>query len=623
MHIRKKLIWSAMFATATMALTGCIGGSSSSGTTSSSGVTLSGAVADGYLGNATVCLDINQNKVCDPSEPSSKTVDDGTGSYSLNATQAQIDSAPILVIVTTSTTDTDLGGGTVSRAYTLSAPAGKSEFISPISTMIQAKIELNPTMTPEQAQISVKGDLGLTNPDSVDLYKDFIKEGETGNDDYKVLHQTAQVVARAIADFTEKLTALNLNLGADNITIKDIQKMVAEDIMSQLPAIHAAAEAHIDGGGAVDPDYADTHVRDSVDKTGITSLTKEDVNRKKSEYQLTENTTVTSIMDAIGTDGLAFMSYKLKADGESGVYVSVIKVEGSVTNMYQSYESFFTDWLDNHSSDQDVKDDTSGVHAELYKSSVMTTGANGNASFIGNDGERIDIHKFAKVSLSGVTKNLKDIVGESSDYQGTDKVTFLEGDIGYQFSYTATPLIHSLNLDNQTFTDMCGTIVNGYSNDCFITGRYDVFDPITGVPSARLFSDLYADLGLFDGVEADNESLYEIKNGTVYQCKSEIKALNGFPTCKDGLSLEALGTIKKGTFADRVDYILIPRAEVKDNGQVRMRYRLLTTDNADKIIQRDRFIEKDGTLSIGVREFYSLSAIKRIHAAAPQPQLEQ
>ena len=611
MHIRKKLIWSAMFATATVALTGCFGGSSSSGTASSSGVTLSGAVADGYLGKATVCLDINQNKLCDPSEPSSTTLDDGTGSYSLNATQAQINSAPILVIVTTSTTDSDLNGGTVSRAYTLSAPAGKSEFISPISTMIQAKIELNPTMTPEQAQISVKSDLGLTNPGSVDLYKDFIKEGEAGDDNYKALHQTAQVVARTIADFTEKLKDSGLDLGDD--AIKDIQKMVAEAVILQLPAIHAAAETHIEGGGEVDADYADAHV-EGMDKTGITSLTQEDADRKQSEYQLTESTTVTSIMDAIGTDGLAFMSYNFETFGENGVYVSVIKVEGSVTKMYQSDGSLASFWIEDRSSDQDVKNDTSGVHAELYVSSVMTTGANGNASFIGNDGERVDIHKFAKVPLSGETKDLKEVI-DDGDYQGTDKVTFLEGDIAYQFSYTSTPLIHGSNLDNQKFTDMCKTVGNGISDTCFITTQY-----------GSNFSSLYSDLSLFNGekhYENDDQVLYEITNQTVSQCKYEVDPISSpqpkFPlACKAGSSPEILGTIKKGTFADGVNYILIPRAEFKDNGLVSMRYRLLTTDNADKTINRYRFIEKDGTPSTGVHKSYNLSAIKRINAAAPE-----
>lgn len=56
-----------------LALSGC-GDDPISDTPSNGGdvtVSLSGNAADGYLTGATICLDINTNKVCDTNEPTS------------------------------------------------------------------------------------------------------------------------------------------------------------------------------------------------------------------------------------------------------------------------------------------------------------------------------------------------------------------------------------------------------------------------------------------------------------------------------------------------------------------------------------------------------------------------
>ncbi|MDG3085870.1 hypothetical protein P7F88_07080 [Vibrio hannami] len=62
------------------ALYGCGGGDDATTDTSvvsTGGQSLSGQAADGYLYNATVCLDLNDNKVCDTSEPSVTTGENG------------------------------------------------------------------------------------------------------------------------------------------------------------------------------------------------------------------------------------------------------------------------------------------------------------------------------------------------------------------------------------------------------------------------------------------------------------------------------------------------------------------------------------------------------------------
>ena len=55
-------------------LTACGGGSSGPMLSASTSTTLEGRVIDGYISGATVCLDLNNNYLCDiPDEPSAVT----------------------------------------------------------------------------------------------------------------------------------------------------------------------------------------------------------------------------------------------------------------------------------------------------------------------------------------------------------------------------------------------------------------------------------------------------------------------------------------------------------------------------------------------------------------------
>lgn len=81
-------------------------------------ITVNGKVADGYLDNAKVCLDKNENGKCDTGEPNTLSVN---GSYDLSIDTTDVGKYPILVEVTTSTVDLD-DNQTVANEYTLTAP---------------------------------------------------------------------------------------------------------------------------------------------------------------------------------------------------------------------------------------------------------------------------------------------------------------------------------------------------------------------------------------------------------------------------------------------------------------------------------------------------------------------
>ena len=86
--MKRKILLSVVVAS-TLSFIGCDSGSGSdtntTQTSSSSSSSSSGAVVDGYIKNANVCIDLNGNLKCDPNEPTAKT--DANGKYNITTTE--------------------------------------------------------------------------------------------------------------------------------------------------------------------------------------------------------------------------------------------------------------------------------------------------------------------------------------------------------------------------------------------------------------------------------------------------------------------------------------------------------------------------------------------------------
>lgn len=150
-------------------LTACGGGGGGSNSQSSGG-SISGKVIDGYISGATVCLDLNQNYVCDSGEPSTTT--NASGSYTLSyGANTVIENIPVVVNVPAGAIDQS--DGTIPKAYTLAAPSGQAIVISPFSTLALYKIKFTPGMTYGQAAQAVADKLMATGA-SFDPTQDFI-----------------------------------------------------------------------------------------------------------------------------------------------------------------------------------------------------------------------------------------------------------------------------------------------------------------------------------------------------------------------------------------------------------------------------------------------------------------
>ncbi len=95
-------------------------------------ISLTTRVIDGPIQGAVVCTDKNLNGVCDAGEPQATTDANGIASFLIDT--ADTCKYPILAVVGLSAIDAV--NGSIKTAYTLSAPADESDFITPLSTLV-------------------------------------------------------------------------------------------------------------------------------------------------------------------------------------------------------------------------------------------------------------------------------------------------------------------------------------------------------------------------------------------------------------------------------------------------------------------------------------------------------
>lgn len=119
-------------------LAGCSGGGSSNPLSGlpTGHTNVSGTAFDGYLIGARVCADLNLNKSCDSSEPSTLTGLDGK--FTLNGLTDTEAKFPLVLEATPSTVDSETGA--VDPNVKFLAPPG-STVINPFTTIIQMKVE--------------------------------------------------------------------------------------------------------------------------------------------------------------------------------------------------------------------------------------------------------------------------------------------------------------------------------------------------------------------------------------------------------------------------------------------------------------------------------------------------
>ena len=216
--------------------------SSSSDTTNTTDI--KGLVADGYLQNAEVCLDTNEDDDCTANDKYPSVFTDTDGKYTLPS----IDPTDlgkyrvIAKIIPGTTTDSDFPDQKLAEATYLT-DIGHS-FISPLTTLVINESRSTGVSVAE-AEASIKTALNLSGTVKL-LEDDHVALGKT-SDDYKKVHEQAQLVAKALS------TAHAEAKGHGKEHAKDIQKYIQE-VMNA-----ANINAHVATAGFDQPENHGNH----------------------------------------------------------------------------------------------------------------------------------------------------------------------------------------------------------------------------------------------------------------------------------------------------------------------------------------------------------------------------
>jgi hypothetical protein len=195
-------------------VTACGGGSSN---TSSSSVSVSGVAMDGYLHRADVFLDLNGDGLFTTGEP--KTTTNESGSFTLSATQEQLNNFKVVVMAVAGTTiDQDNPNTPITSGFSLVAPAGSPEVVSPLTTHVVAKMDAGASLA--SAKSAVQTELGLS---GLDIMKNYVALKAT-DANYAKAHNVAVAITEVLktiesdsssgTKFSDKLAALGTKVTA-------------------------------------------------------------------------------------------------------------------------------------------------------------------------------------------------------------------------------------------------------------------------------------------------------------------------------------------------------------------------------------------------------------------------
>lgn len=237
-------------------VTACGGGGGGSGGSPS---TISGRVIDGYIENALVCLDVNNNLRCDPGEPEGRT--DSEGRYTLDYS-GSIDGLVVLAVVGTDAIDSDLGP--VQKAFNLFTPAESAEVITPITTLVKTEM-ISRGLTASEAEDAVRATLSIPAGQKV-LGYDFVAAGDNKTLAVaQVLAASFAVTKEALVD--EGLTPRQLALA----TVREVSTNVVPAVISSDGSSRVQISARTNQTELIT--QVNLRVSDEVTLTGGTSLT--------------------------------------------------------------------------------------------------------------------------------------------------------------------------------------------------------------------------------------------------------------------------------------------------------------------------------------------------------------
>ncbi|CAH7242811.1 hypothetical protein VCHA54P489_30046 [Vibrio chagasii] len=393
-----------------LGIAGCGSDSSDSSTTNTGGSTattasLTAKAADGYLVGANACLDLNSNKVCDKDEPNAVTGDNGEFTIE-NLTQEQLEQSTLLIeVVAGQTIDTDNPGVVLNKSYRLTAPP-QSEFISPLTTLIQNEIESGASL--DEAKATIQEKLGTT----LDLTQDYI---EAKNNDklansqkaaFENLHRVAQVTASVMAENTDALSETAAGAG---ISVEALTALINEEVTRVLDEVVKNIEA---AGENFNPsDIAGNINRDhiAIDDSNLEDKIKENEANKGSKKA--------DLAKLIKTDGINWFDGAKESGTDLVISYGTLKAssDNSVTetNFIYDYDTEQFVEFENTPDESSMVLDKNGWVAIDYTLASITSNKDGSVTLKTNSSVFDEIANAKQLDISGL--NVRSIMDQTDD----------------------------------------------------------------------------------------------------------------------------------------------------------------------------------------------------------------
>ncbi|GAB3233788.1 hypothetical protein [Pseudaeromonas pectinilytica] len=141
-----------------MAVSAALAGCGGADHNESTQTTLQATAIDGYLRNALVWLDVNGNNLLDSDEPNARSGEGGK--VTLDVSGIENPGSYRLLVQAVAGETVDETRGAITQSFTLSAPPGVAE-VTPLSTLVDQKMQQDPTLDRDAAAAAIATDLGL------------------------------------------------------------------------------------------------------------------------------------------------------------------------------------------------------------------------------------------------------------------------------------------------------------------------------------------------------------------------------------------------------------------------------------------------------------------------------
>ena len=161
-------------------------------------MTVSGKAIDGYLQDALVCIDMNDNGRCDSTDPQATT--DSAGSYSIDVPAAVADIRPNLLayVLANSTTDSDYLNQPIEKGYAISAPWG-SKHITPLTSMVVEIMKTKESKAAAEDWVKQRLEIDFIDKDYIAMKSASAEDAKKAED----AHKKAKILAHIIASIRQ------------------------------------------------------------------------------------------------------------------------------------------------------------------------------------------------------------------------------------------------------------------------------------------------------------------------------------------------------------------------------------------------------------------------------------